>query len=175
MCFTKIKFCWASEQKIPSSCVEQRCVLCPDLKQKILESLHCQCPHPSWITAHIVLNAGNTEALETLFESQCRMWGFFSFKSLFWVPVSCPPHLGCITQRSQVDSALQQLCEWGSGLAAKRGPCAVQTIALDWNCGEESSQEGQKAEERPCNLLEGLYYKQEQEGFSMPGKNKLCR
>lgn len=51
----------------------------------------------------------------------------------------------------------------------------MQTIALDWSCGEESSQEGQKAEKRPCNLLEGLYYKQEQEGFSVPGKNKLHR
>jgi len=50
----------------------------------------------------------------------------------------------------------------------------VQTIALDWSCGEESSQEGQKAKKRPFNLLEGLYYKQEQEGFGVPVKNKLC-
>lgn len=70
---------------------------------------------------------------------------------------------------------MQQPCECGGGLAAKRRPCAVQTIALYWSCGGESSQEGQKAEKRPCNLLVGLYYKQEQEGFSVPGKNKLCR
>lgn len=58
---------------------------------------------------------------------------------------------------------------------SEQGPCAVQAIALEGSYGEESSQEGQKAEKRPCNLLEGLFYKQEQEGFSMPGKNKLCR
>lgn len=51
----------------------------------------------------------------------------------------------------------------------------MQTIALDGSYAGESSQEGQKAEKRPCNLLEGLYYKQEQKGFNMPGKNELCR
>lgn len=88
--------------------------------------------------------------------------------------MSCPPYLGCMTQRISSRLSLAAAL-WGSGLAVKQGPCAVQTIALDGSYAGESSQEGQKAEKRPCNLLEGLYYKQEQKGFNMPGKNELCR